>query len=410
MSKITLENKKGKITIINRLTYPETVNERVYTAIASGMFEGFLPVSIRQKRKETRLECTVQGMIPLNAYFCGIVTKKMFLDFVHDIAQQIKTCEKNMINPNNLDLQSDTIFIDPLTKRVKCIFWPIVNNQSGNQPHMFLKQLPFQLSFHPHEDKEYLEIYKSFFNGMNPFSINAFDRMLMKLSGKKSTNGLNTPSSALSGTLSSEIMGAKSKKSNIEYDPCSDNKDNISKTRVETESKREPDRIFCSVCGSQNRQNSNYCIHCGAGLKPIEKVAPPIIQDNVDEFPSDFGTMVLGDNSGGTTVLGYNEPEEPIFPKLLRLKTNETFVVDKPVYTIGADSKNCDLVIDGNTFISRGHADIIIRDERFYIKDRKSTNKTFVDGKVIPVETEVEIFSGTEIRLANEDFTFSIES
>ena len=132
MSKITFENKKGKITIINRLSYPETVNERVYNAIASGMFEGFLPVSIRQKRKETRIECVVQGLIPLTQYFNGIVTKKMFLDFVHEIALLIKNCEKNMVNANNLDLQNDKIFVDPQTKSVKCIFWPVVNNQRGN--------------------------------------------------------------------------------------------------------------------------------------------------------------------------------------------------------------------------------------------------------------------------------------
>ena len=194
MSKITFENKKGKITIINRLSYPETVNERVYNAIASGMFEGFLPVSIRQKRKETRIECVVQGLIPLTQYFNGIVTKKMFLDFVHEIALLIKNCEKNMVNANNLDLQNDKIFVDPQTKSVKCIFWPVVNNQRGNPPHLFLKQLPFELNFNPHEDNDYLETYKAFFDGFNPFSVNSFDRMVLRLSGKKSTGGHTTPS------------------------------------------------------------------------------------------------------------------------------------------------------------------------------------------------------------------------
>ena len=412
MSKITFENKKGKITIINRLSYPETVNERVYNAIASGMFEGFLPVSIRQKRKETRIECVVQGLIPLTQYFNGIVTKKMFLDFAHEIAMQIKNCEKNMVNANNIDLQSDKIFIDPQTKSVKCIFWPIVNNQRDNPPHVFLKQLPYELNFNPHEDNEYLETYKAFFGGINPFSVNNFDRMVLKLSGKKSVGGHTTPSEALSGTLGGDIKVDKKdneskKKVNIEYDPFSDDKGHTEEKEVEKKIKHGNDFSYCSSCGTQNQRNANFCVQCGTQLthgNDFEQVPPG------DDDTIDFGTMVLGDDSGGTTVLGYNEPEEPVFPVLTRLRTEETFVVNKPNYRIGTEQKYCDLFITDNNFISRSHADIITRDERYYIIDRNSTNKTFVDGKVIPVEKEVEIFFGTEIRLANEDFTFSIES
>ncbi len=412
MSKIIFENKKGKITIINRLSYPETVNERVYNAIASGMFEGFLPVFISQKRKETRIECVVQGLIPLAQYFNGIVTKKMFLDFVHEIALLIKNCEKNMVNANNLDLQSDKIFVDPQTKSVKCIFWPVVNNQRDNPPHLFLKQLPFELNFNPHEDKEYLETYKAFFSGVNPFSINSFDRMVLKLSGKKSTGGHTTSSEALSATFTGDVKPEKKendakKKVSIEYDPFAEDSAHTDERKIEREIKYDRSHIFCSSCGAKNQFDSNFCVQCGT----------KIIRDDFEELESakvddtiDFGTMVLGDDCGGTIVLGYDDPEEPVFPTLTRLKTEESFSIDKPTFRIGTEQKYCDLFINDNNFISRSHADIITREDRYYIVDRNSTNKTFVDGKVIPVEKEVEIFSGTRICLANEDFTFSIES
>ena len=412
MSKITFENKKGKITIINRLSYPETVNERVYNAIASGMFEGFLPVSIRQKRKETRIECVVQGLIPLTQYFNGIVTKKMFLDFVHEIALLIKNCEKNMVNANNLDLQNDKIFVDPQTKSVKCIFWPVVNNQRGNPPHLFLKQLPFELNFNPHEDNDYLETYKAFFGGINPFSVNSFDRMVLKLSGKKGTGGHTTPSEALSGALGGDAKVEKKetdakKKVNIEYDPFADNSGHTNERKVEREIKHDTNCVYCSSCGAKNNVGANFCVQCGSKLKKEEVVeeTPPKDDDTID-----FGTMVLGDDSGGTTVLGYDEPDEPVYPTLIRLRTEEAYSVDKPTFRIGTEQSYCDLFICDNNYISRSHADIVTRDDRYYIVDRNSTNKTFVDGKVIPAEKEVEIFPGTQIRLANEDFTFNIES
>lgn len=408
MSKIAFENKKGKITIINRLSYPETINERVYNAIASGMFEGFLPVSIRQKRKETRIECTVQGLIPLNQYFSGIVTKKMFLDFVHEIALQIKNCEKNMINANNLDLQSDKIFVDPLTKTVKCIFWPVVNNQRDNPPHEFLKQIPYDISFNPHENNDYLETYKAFFGGLNPFSVNNFDKMVLKLSGKKAAVGHTTPSEALSGSLTgfSKLERSEAgprKNTNIEYDPFAPEKTCKEDRAFDRASRQE--YIFCCACGTRNPITSNFCCHCGARLISEAVQSPPPSDD-----PNDYSTTVLGDDLGGTTVLGYEEPEKPVYPTLTRSKTQESFVIDTPSFRIGAEKKCCDLFISDNTFISRSHADIIVRDQRYYIVDHNSTNKTFVDGRVIPGETEIEIFSGTEIRLANEDFTFQIES
>ena len=351
-------------------------------------------------------------MIPLTQYFNGIVTKKMFLDFVHEIALLIKNCEKNMVNANNLDLQNDKIFVDPQTKSVKCIFWPVVNNQRGNPPHLFLKQLPFELNFNPHEDNDYLETYKAFFGGINPFSVNSFDRMVLKLSGKKSAGGRTTPSEALSGALGGDSKVEKKetdakKKVNIEYDPFADNSGHTDERKVEREIKHNTNCVYCSSCGAKNNVSANFCVQCGSKLKKEERVeeTPPKDNDTVD-----FGTMVLGDDSGGTTVLGYDDPEEPVYPTLIRLRTEESYSVDKPTFRIGTEQSYCDLFICDNNYISRSHADIVTRDDRYYIVDRNSTNKTFVDGKVIPAEKEVEIFHGTQIRLANEDFTFNIES
>lgn len=430
MSKISLENKKGRITITNRLSYPETINERVYNAIASGMFDGFIPISVRQKRKEIKIECIIQGLIPLNSYFAGVVTKKMFLDFVHEIALQIKNCEKNMINANNLDLQSDRIFIDPQTKKVKCIFWPIVNNQRDNPPAIFLKQLPYQLNFNPYDGNDYLETYTSFFNGVNPFSVNNFDKMILKLSGKRSTTG-HTPSEALSGTIGSEHKpennDAQNKADNIEYDPFSVEAVAVTEEPPEPiKPAEEPSRVikeidepqekavFCMSCGAKNAQTAKFCIQCGTKIESVAEQKPEAIEDTNDFDitiieDNGGGTTVLGDDTGGTTVLGYDEPEEPVFPVLTRLKTDERVVIDKPKFRLGCEQGSCDWVISGNTFISRKHIDIITRDDRYYIIDLKSTNKTFIDGKVINAEQEVEIFSGTAIRLANEDFTFNIE-
>lgn len=394
VSKIVLKNKKGKIIIINKLSYPEAINERVYNNLKSGMFEGLFPVEIYQKRKKTRIECTVQGLISLTQYFKNIVTKKMFLDFVHEMILQIKNCEKNMIDANNLDLQRDKIFINPQTQKVKCIVWPIVNNQRGNPPYVFFKQLPVGWSFNPYEDNNYLRIYNEFFNGINPFSINDFDRMICKLSGEQNIQSANILSDK--GEIQKKEEGK-----NIEYDPS-----------IDIRHKDDRMDIFCSSCGTKNYINANYCVRCGAKIKSNE-IRKPVKsrEDNTIDFDS-----IIENNDSDKTEILKTEPmdnaTEPMFENiaiLTMLRTNKNFIIKPPTFQIGRE-EYCDLFISDNKFISKNHANIIKKGNRYYIVDCNSENKTFVDGKIIPAEKEVEILSGTKIRLANEEFIFDIQS
>ena len=122
------------------------------------------------------------------------------------------------------------------------------------------------------------------------------------------------------------------------------------------------------------------------------------------------GTTVLGADPGGTTVLGSEELYTPSYPYLIRDKTNEKISVNKPSFRIGSERKYVDYWVNDNSTVSRSHADIITREKRYFIIDLNSTNKTYVDGRAIAVEKEVELFSGTKVRLSNEDFTFEIES
>lgn len=421
MSKITFENKKGIVKVINKLSYPESINERVYNAISSGMFESFLPLSIIQNKKEIRIECTVQGLLPFSQYFNGIVTKTMFLDFVYEIIEMIQVCEKNMINANNIDLQTDKIFVDSYTKKVKCIFWPIVNNQRDTPPHVFLKQLPFSLYFSPYEKQDYLETYKAFFDGVTPFSVKSFKHLIIKLMGKTQTGTHRVPSEDLSSKAEyrNKLVQDKNtdfqKQKNIEYDPFAEEDNDSRKGNTEPHDNfyHGSDAIhvhdectYCSSCGQENTSASNFCFRCGARLN----MASSLEKKFSKEKRKNPGTVNLEQKTYGTVVLGGpDELDEVVYPTLKRIRTDEVFTIDKPSFRIGTERQYCDLFICDNCYISRSHADIITRGERYYIIDRNSTNRTFVDGRVIQAEKEVELFNGTKIRLANEDFTFGLE-
>lgn len=400
VGKIVFDKRKDKITIINKLAYPESVNERVYSAVSSGIYEGFMPVNMKQKRNETSLECIIQGYITLNEYFGGTVTKRMFLNFVYEIIRYIKICEKNLLNANNLDLQSDRIFIDPYSKSVKCIYWPIVNNQRANPVDIFLKQLPYDIFFNPNEDCDYIKIYENFFDGIKPFSIKNFERMILELQGKKMNNICSAPSGPLFSTSKDDENEEKKKEQgiknkNIEYDPFA--KMDFVVQLHNDEKKTSFIRCFCESCGTEVVKGSNFCPNCGTRIQSVEN-------DDV----SSLDTIIVSEESAGTTLLGYKEEVETNFPTIVRKKTGERFTVNKLSYRIGKKRELCDLYVSDNKYISRNHADILTIGDRYYIIDRGSTNKTYINDKVIPAEQKIEIFSGTRIRLGNEDFVFSI--
>lgn len=134
---------------------------------------------------------------------------------------------------------------------------------------------------------------------------------------------------------------------------------------------------------------------------------PPQILENMTKAGNFGETTVLGVGSeaGETTVLGASQAQI-IKPYLLRIKNNERIELNKPVFRIGKERSYVDYFVSDNTAVSRSHANIINRDNDFYIVDTNSTNHTYVNGSMIQSNVETKIEHGTKIRLANEDFEF----
>ena len=76
------------------------------------------------------------------------------------------------------------------------------------------------------------------------------------------------------------------------------------------------------------------------------------------------------------------------------------------MFHIGKERSYVDYCISGNPTISRSHADIINKNGQFYIVDNNSTNHTYVNGEMIPSNTEIPLSHGAKIRLSNEEFEF----
>jgi pSer/pThr/pTyr-binding forkhead associated (FHA) protein len=71
--------------------------------------------------------------------------------------------------------------------------------------------------------------------------------------------------------------------------------------------------------------------------------------------------------------------------------------------TLGRNVDKVNIAIDYNRTVSGQHCQIYTRNNRFYINDLNSANKTYVNGRVITGETEIT--PGTKIRLGEVEFS-----
>jgi len=147
--------------------------------------------------------------------------------------------------------------------------------------------------------------------------------------------------------------------------------------------------------------------------QPVVKPAPqPVAQPvKATNFYED-NTALLTDEPFAPmdTYSGQPAPAKEYvkYPTLKRVFNGDVVKISKPVFRIGKERSYVDYFVSNSNVISRSHADIIVRDNRYFVIDLNSKNKTYVNGRMIMPNCEIEIFDGDTITLANEDFLFKV--
>jgi hypothetical protein len=147
--------------------------------------------------------------------------------------------------------------------------------------------------------------------------------------------------------------------------------------------------IYCPECGFQNPEAANYCSKCGALLHNQEsgettQTFSPEDRDELLETLGDIGVSgpALVVRSGGG-------------------RAGETFEPQGDRTTIGR-SPDCGIFLDDVT-VSRKHAELLRRDDRWLIEDGGSLNGTFVNRKRVE---SAELDDGDEIQIGKYRLTF----
>ena len=183
---------------------------------------------------------------------------------------------------------------------------------------------------------------------------------------------------------------------------------------------------ICGNCGAENDNSAVFCFECGKKLNNNSEISKqqdktPILEEQLNSSQNNnvsnpnTPTLYSDDNTpekyDKTTALSRDVMinQNVKYPYLIRVSNGEKIIINKACFKIGREKSSCDYVIADNRAVSRIHAEIITRNNRCYITDLDSVNKTYVNDAIIPPQKETELSSFNsqlKIRLANEEFRF----
>lgn len=119
-------------------------------------------------------------------------------------------------------------------------------------------------------------------------------------------------------------------------------------------------------------------------------------------------------NSEKTVVLGIEDPQATVMltadmqqsAYLVRKSTGERIQIIGSDFAIGRDASQANYVVGNNPAVGRCHARIVCSGGTYYFIDNNSKNFSYINGARVAAMQQVELRSGTAVRLANEEFEF----
>lgn len=381
MNKLYIKKQGASTFVVTKLKRGQELNTREIEILSRQVYGQFLTVKIEGKK----LIYNISALTTLEEVIGNNISVQGFFTIIAKVVELLKITQEAYLYNKNVVFDPKYIYVYPQNGGLAVIYVPILNYDHSGDVKEFLKQLAYRVRIQPGEDTTRIAQFLKLISGMITFSIldvqnflqNVANIRLAKMPSKTTDTG-------------SFVTGNQGTKRCMN---CNESNTSIAK--------------FCNFCGSSLDTNGESSM--GRGYTPT------VPDDNTAEKRKKsqgdvMGTTLLGeDDYFGTTILSQDVMGKISYPYLIRLKTGEKYFLDKPVFRIGKEKSFVDCFIADNGAISRGHADIITRDNQYFVVDRNSTNGTFLNGRIIPAEKECQIMRGQRLQFANEEFQFDFE-
>ncbi|MBO6142546.1 MAG: FHA domain-containing protein [Lachnospira sp.] len=358
--------------------------------IRSQQLPGIVPMEVEQKGGSCQFKYNMTGFISLKKYTRNRITRNDFALLMESIVQAFEPLQEKGLTYGKLLLEEKGIYINPVTKKAVFIYIPVNTYDNGVYIEKFLQDLVKRFKFEKNANMQFLQEFNAV---------------------------VTNPQGVSWEMIKNYVKHLKS----LEMQKFQQNRMSMPQAQARP-------FAFCVSCGAKNAGNAKFCVKCGKPLgenKPMTASNMPqqgkpatvssvgavhkaVMSEKIMPDDQESQTTVLGnfveESEEATTVLNATPHPVIIYPYFIREKTQEKIQADKEVFVIGK-GKASDYVITGNNAVSRNHLSLITRDNHYYIVDNHSTNMTFIGDEELVPEKEYEVFPGTKVRMADEEFT-----
>ena len=369
-SKFKVKSKDSKITIKSKLDKDESINQREVDILNSKVIRGIMKPTVEGSRKISYLS---PAGVTLEEYLGSGISKNDFFLVFAQILEVVKSVDRNSFNINNLVMNLKYTFINKQTKEVHFIYQPIMSQRISANLASFLYDVAYNTKLALNEDVKPINELLAYIRGLNVVAVLPLENYILKVYPQIYKQVKRQKPGQSEALVGSDVYYRRN-----EWDE---------KKRKITDDKPT------SLLSEYDEPTS---------LLNDEDEATSLLMADDDD-----STSLLNDDDEATSLLGDNSSFQR-FPYLIRKNTFDRIDINKPVFRIGKEKSYVDYFIGDNNTISRLHADIISRDNRYYLKDNNSTNHSYINGSMVQGNQEAELFDGAVVTLSNEDFEFHI--
>ncbi|MDY5912416.1 MAG: FHA domain-containing protein [Inconstantimicrobium porci] len=351
--------KNGKLFVKTRISSDKSINEREFNILEKELNRGFLKPKIKWGGI---IKYSGPTAVSLDEYLKNPISKYNFFYIMEQILEAVAAIQDKNLFISNLIMDLRYVYINENTKEMQFIYIPV---QSSNL-HLDILEFMESISYivkTSEGNNDFIAKYINFIKSLECFKLTTIENYIAN----------EDKDIAIQISRHHRIKKFLTDKPGVCYE--------------QQEPNYNDEQTMLLNKGINESLEEGY-VDEATGLLSEE--------DIIGERQDDEATTLLV------------EDENVHYATLTRKKNNEVIDLNKPVFRIGKEKSYVDYFVSNNNAVSRSHADIITRENKYYVYDLNSTNHTYINNKVLDVKVETPIYDGDILRVADEEFIFHI--
>lgn len=355
--KFKAKAKDCQLIVKVKTSFGEVIDAKELDRFSRIFLRGFLKPKLIKKNV---IEYTGPVGVSLYEVLKKPISKRNFLFIIEQVIVAVHKLQANNLPLNYFVMDIQKVFFNEITKEVQFMYVPSTNKAQINTDVIeFIESIVYSTKLMDERDSDFISQFLYYFRSIKPFDILKIESFVEK-EDRSVVNAIRKQNAGQSGFMTDKPQ---------HYYEHQNNEKNQNQEEATVILVEEDEATGLLVEEDE-----------ATGLL-VEEEATGLLNDNVSYVK---------------------------FPVLYRVLTDEAISVNKPVFRLGKERSYVDYFVTNNIAVSRSHADIITRGDHYFVKDLNSKNRTYINNVELPIQCEVEIHDGDNLRLGNEEFIFRV--